>query len=200
MGRAQIWDGAQWVSMTGGAGEDGGGGEPDDTYLRLDGANNNTPPNQYITEDGADGLYLPLSGGTINGILQISSPNDHEGLLLKAGASINSGGGIRIGANQATHFAEIEGNLQDGGTNSSGGLDFNTRRLSADTDPTLAFRLQYTGQARFYNGAFINTYEESNIFEYQARNVIVTDSFQGGSGAPSNASGSDGDLFFYYGV
>lgn len=38
-----------------------------------------------------------------------------------------------------------------------------------------------------------------SIYEYQVRNAIVTDTFQGGTGAPSNASGQDGDMFFYYG-
>lgn len=81
MARAQIWDGLQWVSMTGGAGEEGGGSNPDDSYLRLDGANNNPVPGNYLRESDADLLYLTeadgdsrylkLTGGVLTGTLSL---------------------------------------------------------------------------------------------------------------------------------
>lgn len=55
-----MWDGTQWVSMTGGVGDGGGGGEPDDNYLRLDGANNNASPTNWLREVDADSRYLAI--------------------------------------------------------------------------------------------------------------------------------------------
>ena len=70
MARSSIWDGSQWVSMTGGSGE-GGGGTPDDTYLRLDGGNNPAAPNNYLTTTAADLLYFDINGGDILGDLRL---------------------------------------------------------------------------------------------------------------------------------
>ncbi len=74
--RANIWDGTNWVSMTGGAGE--GDSDPDDFYLRLDGANNPAAPSNFLRQSDGDlryslgghtHTYLPLTGGTLSGKL-----------------------------------------------------------------------------------------------------------------------------------
>ncbi|GAF74179.1 unnamed protein product, partial [marine sediment metagenome] len=64
-GRAQMWDGAEWVSMTGGT-EDQGETNPDDLYLRLDGGNNPSSPNNYLRRVDADLLYLGLSSAAVS--------------------------------------------------------------------------------------------------------------------------------------
>ena len=55
--------------MTGGSGEGAGG--PDDTYLRLDSANNPGSPNNFLTTSAADLLYFPLNGSDILGDLRL---------------------------------------------------------------------------------------------------------------------------------
>jgi len=55
--------------MTGGAGE--GGSTPDDTYLRLDAANNPGSPNNFLTTTSADLLYFPINGSQIFGDLDL---------------------------------------------------------------------------------------------------------------------------------
>ena len=69
MPRSSIWDGSQWVSMTGGSGE--GGSEPDNTYLRLDSANNPITPNNFLRTVDADLLYFPIDGSDIFGDLRL---------------------------------------------------------------------------------------------------------------------------------
>ena len=69
MARSNIWDGSQWVSMTGGAGEEAGG--PDDTYLRLDQANNPASPNNFLTTSLANALYFPIDGSDIFGDIRL---------------------------------------------------------------------------------------------------------------------------------
>lgn len=115
--------------MTGGVGEgDPGGGVPDDDYLRLDGANNNAAPSNYMRRSDGDARWLQLTGGTVSGTLTVS-----------------------------------------GTFSPSGGV---------------------TG------GAVINSYDTSpNIYEFQTRNVIVTDS----PSFPDNALGIDGDIGLKYG-
>ena len=82
MSRSSIWNGTEWVSMTGGVG-DGGGGEPGDDYLRLDGSNNNPPPNNYLRQNDADARYqtaaqadakyLQLTGGAVSGTVRAAA-------------------------------------------------------------------------------------------------------------------------------
>ena len=69
MARSSIWDGSAWISMTGGAGEEAGG--PDDTYLRLDQANNPASPNNFLTTSLADALYFPIDGSDIFGDIRL---------------------------------------------------------------------------------------------------------------------------------
>ena len=69
MPRSSIWDGSQWVSMTGGAGE--GGSTPDDSYLRLDQGNNPASPNNFLTKALADPLYFPIDGSDIFGDIRL---------------------------------------------------------------------------------------------------------------------------------
>lgn len=57
-----MWDGTKWIAMTGGVEDDGGGTDPDDQYLRLDGANNPAAPNNFLRKVDADALYLPILG------------------------------------------------------------------------------------------------------------------------------------------
>ena len=92
MPRSNIWDGSQWVSMTGGAGE--GGSTPDDNYLRLDSANNPAAPNNFLTTTAADLLYFPIGGGDILGDLRLL--DDTPSLFL---LSPDAGTGYRIFAN-----------------------------------------------------------------------------------------------------
>jgi len=77
MARSSMWDGAQWVSMTGGVGDEGGGSEPDDNYLRLDGANNPLSPANFLRTTDADLLYLKLAGGAMTGDLNINNNHLH---------------------------------------------------------------------------------------------------------------------------
>ena len=86
MARSQIWDGTQWVSMTGGSGE-GGGSEPDDNYLRLDGANNNPSPNNWLRKSDADTIYLPLTGGTITGDLTVNGNLRSGSIIVTTGGT-----------------------------------------------------------------------------------------------------------------
>jgi hypothetical protein len=65
-GRAQMWDGAEWISMTGGIEIPEGGTDPDDTYLRLDGANNPAAPNNWLRKADADILYLGISSPAVS--------------------------------------------------------------------------------------------------------------------------------------
>ena len=69
MARSSIWDGFEWVSMTGGAGE--GESSPDDTYLRIDAGNNPLSPNNFLRTTEADLLYFPLDGGDLFGDLNL---------------------------------------------------------------------------------------------------------------------------------
>jgi len=64
-GRASMWDGAQWISMTGGT-EDSGETNPDDLYLRLDGGNNVPSPNNWLRRVDADALYLGLNANAVS--------------------------------------------------------------------------------------------------------------------------------------
>lgn len=64
-GRASMWDGVEWISMTGGT-EDSGETNPDDLYLRLDGGNNPSSPNNFLRKVDADLLYLGLSSPAVS--------------------------------------------------------------------------------------------------------------------------------------
>ena len=56
--------------MTGGAGE-GGGGDPDDTFLRIDAGNNPLSPNNFLRTTEADLLYFPIDGSDIFGDIRL---------------------------------------------------------------------------------------------------------------------------------
>lgn len=64
-GRASMWDGTEWVSMTGGT-EDSGDVNPDDLYLRLDGGNNVPSPNNWLRQVDANALYLGLNSAAVS--------------------------------------------------------------------------------------------------------------------------------------
>ena len=85
MARSSIWDGSAWVSMTGGAGEEAGG--PDDTYLRLDQANNPSSPNNFLTTSLADALYFPLDGSDFFGDLRIIT--DTPSIAMLSNSELN---------------------------------------------------------------------------------------------------------------
>jgi len=118
--------------MTGGAGEDSGGGEPTDDYLLLDGSNNNPSPFNYLRPIDADELYLSLGGGTLTGILSLDL-NQTAGTL----SIVEWFGG--------TSFNDTSGSkyLSFGGTDPSALLSlwpsratFNTRAVCVvDNDP-----------------------------------------------------------------
>ncbi|GAG03917.1 unnamed protein product, partial [marine sediment metagenome] len=97
MSRSQIWDGVAWVSMTGGAGESGGGTDPDDNYLRLDGANNNPHPNNFLRRIDTDLLYLDIAGGHATNFFIDDSGISYTGVTHGGGAANRIGltwGGI----------------------------------------------------------------------------------------------------------
>ena len=100
MARASIWDGFEWVSMTGGAGE-GGGSDPDDTYLRIDAGNNPLSPNNFLRTTEADLLYFPIDGGDLFGDLRLL--DDTPSLFLLSPGENN---GYRIFAN-VTDVADL---------------------------------------------------------------------------------------------
>jgi len=79
-----MWSGTEWVSMTGGAGEDSGGGTPDDDYLRLDGANNPASPSDFIRSSYVDGVFLRLGGGTLTGALNLALSSTKSLVIYRA--------------------------------------------------------------------------------------------------------------------
>ena len=160
--------------MTGGAGEDGGGGDPDDTYLRLDGGNNPASPNNFLRTSDADGLYLSLGGGTLTG-----------NLTLAAGVDILGSTSTQILA-QDFQFTNVEGAIKD----SSGALRITIKASVIEVEST-----------SFLEGSYVSGYDPSpplygggDTFWYQQRNIRFKDT----AGPPDNSEGVDGDVTLNY--
>ena len=130
-----------------------------------------------------DGVFLPLAGGTITGLLGVSAPADHSGITVKAGGSSGSGGAIRFGASQADYFAQIEGRLNDGSNNSTGGLRFKSRASSGDTDLTTRFEILWDGRV---------VVSVAPVGSRVIRNILT------GTGVPADSLGDDGDIYIRY--
>ena len=173
MGRAQMWDGSEWIDMTGGAGE-GEPDNPDNIYLRLDSSNNPAAPNNFITTAGANALYLPLGGGTLSGDLTLGTGVD----ILGSATSLIKG--------QDWQFSVQPGAFKDvGGAN------------------RIIFQAGFIDQAStsFNAGFYISTYDPNpppygggDTFWYQGRNIRFKDT----PGPPSDAEGQDGDVCLMY--
>jgi len=197
-----MWDGAEWVSMTGGAGEDdGGGGTPDDNYLRLDGANNNPLPNNYLRQIDGDGRYLQLTGGTISGLLNIG----HTGISYP-GATSGGGGANAVGfrwssprltavidnvvsysvADHATFASYLP---LTGGTVTGPLTITNTLHVTGQTAITGGLSVEQ-GLAVQQGGDLISY--KADPYPFQMRNVIVSDV------PPNDAIGINGDMYLWY--
>lgn len=118
MPRSNIWDGSQWVSMTGGAGE--GGSTPDDTYLRIDAGNNPISPNNFLTTASADLLYFDINGGDIFGDMRLIddtpsqwylSPNETVGYRIFANVSNVADLGMSFRKADNTELFVIDGSI-----------------------------------------------------------------------------------------
>lgn len=191
MGRSQVWDGTEWVSMTGGAGDGGGGGEPDDTYLRLDGSNNPASPNNYLRGTDLDG-YLPLTGGTLSNYLIISM-NATNALYFRRPdtpasdwyVGLNTASGLYFRYNAAAWMGLTPS-----------GMDMQSHRIYALADagsPTDAVSRGYA-DARYLQlsgGALTGSLYGQLI---QATSLLVTDAFETSTGTDGNKVLGDANL------
>jgi len=185
--------------MTGGSGE-GGGSEPDDNYLRLDGANNNPSPNNYLRKVDADILYmdinepldfLPLTGGTIVGLSVGDAGIGYTGATFPGGAANKIGfrwgvtghsGLITAVVDNVVSYPVASNNTFAQYLPLSGGVMTGALQLNAGVDL----------------GVIINTYDPSpgigDTYWYQSRNIRFKDT----PGAPSDSEGQDGDVCLLY--
>ena len=132
--------------------------------------------------------YLPLSGGVMTGAIT-QRPN---GVIQAAGVGSvlqrwngdgDTNGSRRYEWRRSASFGRIELYAVTNTSVSRKLLEFHS---DGNSGGTIFTRVE-------------TTYDSVNKYDYQMANRILTDSWQGGSGSPSNASGQDGDLFFYYG-
>ena len=198
MPRSQIWDGAQWVSMTGGAG-DGGGSEPDDNYLRLDGANNNASPNNWLRKVDADILYLDINdpvllttGGTMTGSLKIANTGISYTGVTNGGGTTNNIAFTWSGITSSRVTVVVDNNVSYALANNA-----DLAKYLLLTGGTLSGALQLDGGVN--NGIVVNSYDGApasgkDQYWYQLRNIRFKDT----SGAPSDSEGKDGDVSISY--
>jgi hypothetical protein len=205
--------------MTGGAGE-GGGEDPGDTYLRLDGGNNNAPPNNYMRQSDSDARYLQLSGGTITGTLAVNDLLTAQGAVVGTtieslewplNVNIPDGNDTRIWLGVRRYSA-------GGDHNSSQAII--TRKVDATWGGGLS--LSSSGNTLYYQFTSSGPYKPVSYVHLTASEVQVAISDRGfytfrydprtegnapsvrniliGTGPPSNAWGADGDIYIQHQV
>ena len=144
-----------------------------------------------VTSAGVDFLRLDLTNDPLSGDLTINGATDNAGLRIKTGSGAGSGGGLQLGATQASHYGSVQGFLVDGGNNSTGQIETHTRRVATDASLTRAFYAAVDGRLIADGGVQINAYK-TDEFDFQARDIIARDT------PPVGGDGKDGDLFVFY--
>jgi hypothetical protein len=216
LGRAQIWDGTQWVEMTGGA---TGGGEAV-SHSDLVGVTSGQHHARYTDSEAiaaTQNTYLRVAGGTVSGQASFSVDSSIT-FAVKQHVLVPSGSN-----NSALYFSTGLGTAATGAIEAAwpGSLPTIAIGVTRDGDKAKAVfaydgsiklstvgtdRLTITGTSistllplRAQNGAVIDQYNPTpesgrDLYWYQTRNIRFKDT----AGPPSNSEGKDGDVTLRY--
>ena len=215
MGRSQIWDGTQWVEMTGGA---TGGGEAV-SHSDLTGVTASQHHARYTNSEAiaaTQNSYLRLTGGAVSGETSFTNGTritfaTKQNVLIPDGSN-----------DSALYFSTGIGTVATGGIEASwpSGIPSIAIGVTRDGDRAKAL-FGYDGSIRFSTigterltltgtslnifsrgfaeeGLVINGYNSSpegnDLYWYQTRNIRFKDT----AGAPPNSEGKDGDVTLRY--